>query len=118
MSCLLHGDPRAERVRHLLGVRSDMQVAAALAEHNLVVDHGTVRKWRTELGIPASGKRNTKAEVSHEEAARWMRDQDAGWTPVDIAARTRWSVQTVRRTLREARARAQAGADAGGSATG
>jgi hypothetical protein len=118
MSCLLHNDPRAERVRHLLGVRSDMQVAAALAEHNLVVDHGTIRKWRTELGIPASGKRNTKAEVSHEEAARWLRDYEAGYKAVDIARGTRWSPQVVRDVLREARARAQAGADAGGTATG
>jgi len=118
MSCLLHGDPRAAKVQHLLGVESDMQVARALAQHNLLVDHNTVRKWRTELGIPASGKRNTKADVSDDEVARWMRDHEAGWTTVDIARGTRWSPQVVRRALREARARAQAGADERGPAPG
>lgn len=125
MSCMLEDNERAQRVRHLLGVRSDMQVTRALAEIGLEVDHNTVRKWRVGLGIPAAGSRNTgiryranAIEVSDAVLARWARDRAAGYTLVSIAEGAGVKVTTVRRLLAEYDARAQAGSDEGSPAPG
>lgn len=125
MSCMLENNERAQRVRHLLGVRSDMQVTRALAEIGVEVDHNTVRKWRIGLGIQAAGSRNTgiryranAVEVSDAMLARWARDRAAGYTLASIAEGSGVKVTTVRRLLAEYDTRAQAGADERGPASG
>lgn len=125
MSCILDHNERAQRCKHLLGVRSDMQVTRALAEIGVEVDHNTVRKWRVGLGIPAAGARNTgiryranAAEVSDAMLARWARDREAGYTLASIAEGSGYAVTTVARLLRERDTRAQAGSDEGSPAPG